>query len=295
MNTLLRLKEIFYIFISKNADILQNRVIQGSRFRFLLLQISEIMNYLIGVIFGRVKFITKLIAKNKQNRQKEQFIIKNKTGLFSIQNTNDSIVMSSHYYDMFQKKWVNASKKNIFLDIGANIGHYTILAKQRGFSTIIAFEPDPDTYQILSTNIILNKLKQVRAYNFGLGNVNGKIPFEKDPNNTGGNRFLSKEEKVKKNSPYLKIIKLDDFIKKEKISYSKINFIKIDVEGFEFDILQGMKNTIKKLENGTILMIEIWDRNPKRQETLKFIEKNKFKLIKSYDDNYLFQLEKKII
>lgn len=294
MSKLRRVAEVSYIFGTKAADIISNKVLKGSKSKFLKLQLSELILYPTNIIAGRIPSLRKYLEKKQKNRKNEEYIIKNSKGLFAVNSLNDSLTISSKYYDPFQKKWLKTQKKKIFLDIGANIGHYSLLASKEGFSRIICFEPDPDTYNRLCKNISLNKLKNVKAYNIGVGNTNGKLPFSKDEFNTGGNRFVeSKKVKQNKNQPLLEVVKLDDFLPSHKIKSEDIDFIKIDVEGFELDVLKGMQKTLNSLSEGTILMIEIWDRSTKKEEAFDIIKKNKFRLIKKYDDNYLYLLERK--
>lgn len=75
-------------------------------------------------------------------------------------------------------------KEDLFLDIGSNIGSYTILASGHVGSNSIAFEPVPSTFKNLLNNIAINDLKNVQALNIAIGSSKGEISFTKDNDTT---------------------------------------------------------------------------------------------------------------
>lgn len=120
------------------------------------------------------------------------------------------------------------------IDVGANYGDTAIWWSKTYGSKVIAFEPLIDVYRELNENIKLNNADVV-AYNVAVGNG------EEIKGNTSGNMFsLGGDTKVK-------TVKLDDY------SFDKVDLLKIDVEGFEFEVLQGAKNMISKYEPKIIL------------------------------------------
>ena len=138
----------------------------------------------------------------------------------------------------FIKKYVKPGM--LVFDLGANIGWFTmILSKLVGNSGhVYSFEPDPDYFQTLKENVQLNHLTNVSLFQMGVSNTSGV-----------GNFSLNKEfgtlvidSKQKKDSLQIEITTLDDFCKKNQI---KIDFIKIDVEGSEILVFDGMKESVK--------------------------------------------------
>lgn len=141
-------------------------------------------------------------------------------------------------------------EKPTILDIGANIGNHSVFFATIGNAKkVIAFEPIPETFRMLSNNIKINGLNDViTAYNVGVGSscCDGEIDFMSSDNIGGTSiKILTKKHKYA-----LNIVSLDQF----KLNLKKIDFIKIDVEGFEIEVLKGMLNIIKKYK--PIIFIE---------------------------------------
>lgn len=121
-----------------------------------------------------------------------------------------------------------------FLDIGANVGAYTILASGEKKCKSIAVEPIPKSFNYLKRNIELNEIKdKVTLFNIGLSNKNGALYFTNDKDSM--NHVVSKEFP---NSIKVKVHALDELINEP------INFIKLDVEGFEKFVLDGAKQVL---------------------------------------------------
>ena len=138
----------------------------------------------------------------------------------------------------------------VYLDCGANIGNHTIFFSLiANAKKVYAFEGLKDTYDILKKNIQLNHLEHVEAYNYVLGAHEGYAEVASyQEENIGGTSFSETSESK------IKMIKIDDFNIKE-----KVDFIKMDVEGFEKNVLKGMEQLLKK--DRPILMIEIFNEN----------------------------------
>ena len=151
-------------------------------------------------------------------------------------------------------------KSMTVFDIGANMGdtalNFSKITGEKG--VIYAFEPDNINFTRATKNIQLNSVTNILLQNIGLGNVNQTLKLYKvNSGNQGMNRILSDQINI----PYseIKVRKLDDFIDDNQIN--KIDLIKIDVEGYEMNVLNGGIRALKKLT--PILFIEINDANLK--------------------------------
>ena len=151
--------------------------------------------------------------------------------------------MMSLYYDTVVANQYNVSsakiKNKIVINAGSNLGEFAIYCARLGAKKVYAFEPVTETFKILEKQIEINNLKgKVIPIKMALGdrNENLKINFNRAGD---GDAHISGE--LGANSEIIKVIKLDDFIKKE-----KVDFIKMDVEGYEENVLMGASKIIKK-------------------------------------------------
>ena len=127
-------------------------------------------------------------------------------------------------------------KSDCFVDIGANVGIYSILCSKEVQVNTICFEPNVENYEIIKQNISLNEIDDiVTPYNFGLGNKNTTKFIT---NNLDTINHIV--EKSLPNTDQINIKKFDDFI-----DIKKNTFIKIDAEGYEKNIIDGMQKSLK--------------------------------------------------
>lgn len=129
---------------------------------------------------------------------------------------------------------------DLFFDIGANVGAYTLLAAGEIGARTVSVEPVPTTFQFLSDNVSLNKLEnKVQLLNVGLGSKSGTIKFTKSLDAVNHVAIENESDTVDV------IVKTMD-----EIDSDIPLLIKIDVEGFETEVLKGAKNILsnKKLK-----------------------------------------------
>ena len=138
------------------------------------------------------------------------------------------------------------------IDLGANIGYFTlILAKLVGpTGKVFAFEPDPRNLALLKKNVEYNNYKNVIIVPKAVSNVNDKCTLYTGQKTFGQNKiYKPKNTKIQKFIPIdSETVRLDDFFKTNGL-LDKISFIKMDVEGAEFLALSGMKEILKLNKN----------------------------------------------
>jgi FkbM family methyltransferase len=130
-----------------------------------------------------------------------------------------------------------------FFDVGANVGSYTLLASSVCKAKSIAFEPVPSTFNILKQNIEINHIDNlVHLENKGVGKEKGVLKFSASEDTT--NHVIANNE-FESNIIQVPIVSLNDYYNTDKPS-----LIKIDVEGFETEVLNGadtlLEDTILK-------------------------------------------------
>lgn len=128
---------------------------------------------------------------------------------------------------------------DLFVDVGANVGSYTLLACASIGAIGLCVEPVPDTYARLVDNIRINDLERaVTCLNIGVGNRAGVMPFSSDMG--VGNRALMQGE-MRAGGIEVPVETLDVLLQGKAPT-----LIKIDVEGYETAVLEGAEETLRR-------------------------------------------------
>ena len=150
------------------------------------------------------------------------------------------------YNNMNFIKWYLADGGVLF-DIGANIGSYSLVGSENMDGLVYAFEPHPVTFKYLQKNVKLNKRSNVKAINMAVGSEIGVILLTDVSGSATNHRVLSGGE----GSIKVECCRIDSFCEENQVLP---NILKIDVEGYEMDVLIGAGCV---LENVDIIMVEI--------------------------------------
>lgn len=171
-------------------------------------------------------------------------------------DTKDSLRLSIFPYDPLETKIVKERVKraSTVLDIGAMIGYYTLLfARLVGpKGKVFAFEPDPDNFALLKKNVLVNDYRNTVLVQKAVSNETGKTRLYLSPYNKGDHKIYDSYDNRK--SIEVETINLADYFKDHE---RKIDFIKIDAQGAEGAILQGMLPLLEKNKNVEIIT-EFW-------------------------------------
>ena len=179
------------------------------------------------------KNVKSFLVKNSKNNQ----VIVNGCKMYL--DKNDVMQISLFDYDPIETEIVksNVEKNDVVVDIGANIGYYTLLMAKLN-SHVHSYEPEFANFQLLKKNVIHNNfLSNVKLYNKAVSNFNGKSKlflseFTPGEHTLNHDRFDGK-----------KFVEVDV----TKITLDRIDFAKIDVEGSELHVLEGMKSLPNKI------------------------------------------------
>jgi len=221
------------------------------------------------------------LAKNRLGNSVKDFLTRNcKTNEMSVNGykmlLHDNMEISLRPYEPIETEIVktHVEKNNIVVDIGANIGYYTLLMALNQ-AKVFSYEPEPKNFKLLQKNVNLNNFSSnVKLYNKAVSNYNGfsKLFLAKGApgmHTLSNNRFDSNSIDVNfinrrlGTTPFLEFInKVEQKIRKPmviaaamqdmsnvanivvevtKLNLDKIDFAKIDVEGHELHVLEGMK------------------------------------------------------
>lgn len=149
-----------------------------------------------------------------------------------------------------------ADDSEVILDVGANIGCTALLFGELS-KKVYAFEPSQTTFAFLEKNISRSGLKNVFPKNIGLGAESGEYTLTFAPSNRSGG-FVSNQTQACAGHTVEKISirPLDEFLKS--VNVSSVDFIKIDVEGFEGHVLRGATQTLSTYRPVVILELNHW-------------------------------------
>src|ERR671921_1565097 len=180
---------------------------------------------------------------------------------------------------------------DIVVDIGAHIGRYTVIASKRvgANGKVIAIEADPSNFEMLNRNIELNRLENITTMNYAAFSKETKLKLYLPAGDifTKYNTIMSNWIWVKPEDKYVEVNAntLDNLL--QQIGIKQVNWIKIDVEGAEFEVLKGAHNLLLNSKNIVLLMEVHGSPNDYRLKLEEFIRSYNFKIEfeKIYENN----------
>jgi len=216
-----------------------------------MLSIKRIHNVLLRLINNPVYFYFRLVSKIKSIFSLPHIKVKKRiNGILFEFNLDKSPFVTESFLGNYEPKTVKVIKKilssgDTFIDIGANIGYLSAIGS--GFvgktGAVHCFEPDPKYYQKLQKLPTMNPNYKIITKQYALGKTEGEAKMNiADLSKAGGNTLVSnfmKPTTIKENIQ-VTVKRLDNYIKEQQLK--NIALIKIDVEGFEFPVLQGLEN-----------------------------------------------------
>lgn len=149
----------------------------------------------------------------------------------------------------------NVKEGNIVLDVGANMGYYTLIFANKvgDYGHVFAFEPEPQNCELLRKNVKINGYKNVTISKKAVSNVTGKGKLFINTYNKANHRIYDSCDGKK----FIEIdtIRLDDYFSEFN---QKIDFVKIDIEGSEYYALKGMEALLRRNSPNVVIMTEFW-------------------------------------
>lgn len=173
---------------------------------------------------------------------------------------------------------------DIFLDIGANSGHFSLIAARLG-TEVISVEASPANCRLFSENVAANALgARIRLIHAAAGNENGKKELQENRLNgmwstTSPKSFWHFWPVARKIA--VPAVKIDDVLNPEDLE--RIRFVKIDVEGAELTVLQGLRNLLRSGRPDLEFCLEFspnWLTRDQRQEIFSILRSHGFEAYK---------------
>ena len=182
-------------------------------------------------------------------------------------------------------RWISEMEENdVLVDIGANVGMFTIYASSKGIK-VIAVEPESGNYAALNRNLKLNGLhSRVRAVSGGISNKTEMTTIFMRDGSIGqschavGEALLPNGKPFDGNSGYQQTTmsyRLDDLL--ELMGETNPNHIKIDVDGIEHLVVEGMEKTLRATSLKTVL-IELDPNHENHQKIFEVMSDNGFQI-----------------
>jgi len=167
------------------------------------------------------------------------------------------------------------------VEIGCNIGYYALLeSKLVGKNgKVIAIEPSPINFHCLGKNLVLNKNSNVKSYNFAVGNMDSQTQFLIS-NTSNWSKVIEQSLSNSEDVITVTLKKLDTFAVEN--SLGQIDFIRMDIEGYENKAYEGMKDIIKQYKPK--ILVEIHSQLLGKEKTIEFLNILK---IDGYESKFL--------
>jgi FkbM family methyltransferase len=164
---------------------------------------------------------------------------------------------STYEHENFEFLSKSCKEGSVIIDIGAHIGLFSVIASQVAGSRgkVFAFEPAPSTYKLLQHTIDINHKKDViEPFQKAVGKEAGKITFfVSDGEADNSNSLVNYKDDRALHGIDVEVTSVDAFVQEKNLS--RLDFIKIDVEGAEYDTLRGAAGTLKSLRPVCIVAI----------------------------------------
>ncbi len=220
----------------------------------------------------------------------KKFSLKKLLGDFDYNYHNDIFIKSLNKIETYRWEtiktkepetieWINnIDKESIFIDIGSNIGIFTIAAVAKGIKQIISIEPYRKNFITLCRNLEENHIKNVAAFNIGISDSSEFVCFSGSNLESGGAEFTYE----KSNLFNINTTLFNNFNFIEKYLNDKPLYIKIDVDGGEINALNGIKNLLLR-SNTKSLLIESSANNTQEKINL-IMKKYGFEIDKYYEE-----------
>lgn len=249
--------------------------------------ISFLQDYnIVGLRFFSQRILPKLLIP----RAKKTVVIETLYDFKLIVNPvlDNGVERSIYYTGTYEKGTLDFMKKYLkpgdtFVDVGANIGLMSLFASTCVASNgkVLAFEPNPETNRILNENIKINSFEKIEVFDSAIGSITEERKIYDQFDKNRGSASLLKPNSSSAGYD-VSVNPLSSFISKDEI----IKMIKIDVEGFELEVLNGASEIL----SGTTPPILIVECSEDRENSTDQVTVKMFDFISSINDYELYKM-----
>jgi len=207
-------------------------------------------------------------------------VLENENGFFHCRRKTGDFITVSVRNEKGLRRFFDV-EEGVFVDIGANIGKYTVMVGKRLGSNgkVIAIEPEPENFQALLKNVEANRLQNVVPLNIACCSANGEARLYLHRYAPGLHTMAANHKRQLCREVIVPGRTLDSIL--NEFAIEKVKLIKIDVEGAELEVLKGAIELLRHSQELRII-IEVW-----HEESLKFLTGLGFRVSKILEKDYL--------
>ena len=189
------------------------------------------------------------------------FVARTRFGFRMAGNTSDLIQQAVYFFGVWEPElthWMHSCLRpgDTMADVGANVGYYSLLASRSvgRAGRVIAVEASPDIFRHLTTNLALNRVANTRALNVAAGRAPGSLPLFAGPTFNIG-ETTTRPDLGQRYVQDVPVRPLCDLLHEDEIR--TLRLIKIDVEGAELDVVEGLLPLLSEAPTTLQLVVEI--------------------------------------
>lgn len=234
--------------------------------------------YAVGKAMGFTSLHRKLVVEGLRLRNSDELVLREIQGSKMYLDLSDpgistELILAGVHEMRLTELMVSELEPGMkVVDIGANLGYYALLQASivGDAGHVYAIEPVPKNFDLLRRNIQLNGYKNVTAYCTAISSRSGTADMALTDASNWGTFLDTSSSEV---SPYVKnkmerltreviavdVVSLDEFLESEGVDC--VNLIRMDLEGFELEVLQGMVHTLRNTPPPLKLFIELHNKH----------------------------------
>ena len=203
-------------------------------------------------------------------------VVNNNLFLFDGGENHSMYTIREVFYDkIYDTDYVKVTKDDVVVDLGANIGVFSVYCQNHNPKFVYSVEPDPTTFKLLTKNT--SQFSNIKCINAAISDFDGESDFIHFPQSSAVNHLVKNQGIINYTSNQSQIIKtptfnINTFINQNNISY--INYLKVDIEGSELDVFKEIN---KDYLNNCIKKIAIeYHTNEIKNELIEILESQEF-------------------
>jgi FkbM family methyltransferase len=201
---------------------------------------------------------------------REDYTLSNRYGTWRIRHGSDFDYSINPLFEQSLEPSFQCRGK-VFLDIGAHIGKWSVfVARASPAVQVYAFEPHPLSFDYLQQNVRLNRLPNVEPVHAAVSSARSRALFEMPRVNTEMSKLVSSPGREGCDVMQVDTVSVDGFLGERGLLATDVGLVKVDVEGHELQVLEGMRGLLGGAADLT-LICEILRGQTQREEIFRFM------------------------